>query len=80
MSADIFAVQPTPGKRRKVYDEWARVWPLLYSSDERCRNYPNPKRPTWRCKNAPVWLVQRVDRWGAVLCDPCYRSYGGHPA
>jgi hypothetical protein len=54
---------------------------LLYaSSGVRCTVRINPKRPTWRCKNAPIWMWmadesepdgrKKADWW----CDEHYRD------
>jgi len=45
---------------------------ILYASrGARCSYHPNPKRPTWRCKLPPTWMLMRTDveNMGAVYCD-----------
>lgn len=48
---------------------------LLFTTMKRCQAGINPKRPTWKCKDAPVWGLfweeQRDgDRVPAIfLCD-----------
>jgi len=49
--------------------EAASIVRLLFTTQKRCGYYPNPKRPTWRCKTAPVWLVQLGSGRGAAVCD-----------
>jgi hypothetical protein len=80
MSGDIYAFDPAVKPvRRRVMGLFGNVTPILYTSRKRCIGQINPKRPTWRCKNAPVWMVQfppavvegeRVTPGGA-LCDDC---------
>ena len=47
----------------------ATVTRLLFTTQKRCAYYPNPKRPTWRCKAAPTWLVRIDGSRGAAVCD-----------
>lgn len=77
-SAHIFAVEPGPASRRKVWGQWTKVWRLLWSSDLRCRTAPNPKRPTWRCKAMPEYMVAMPDgKSSTILCGVHYREFGG---
>jgi hypothetical protein len=70
----IWAFDPTvQPMRRRVAGLWCRVWPILWTSQQRCGYFPNPKRPTWRCKRPPtLWVERKPDGWGAALCEPCY--------
>jgi hypothetical protein len=80
MSGDIYAFDPAvKPARRRVSGLFARVTPILYTSRKRCMGRPNPKRPAWMCKAAPVWMVQfpatLVDGQtvtpGGAFCDDC---------
>ena len=73
-SSHLFAIDRSTGLRRKVGGVWTRVWPLIYSSDTRCGQYPNPKRPRWRCKNPPLFIVQLTPEHGTTMCADCYAA------
>lgn len=44
---------------------------LWASKGSRCSFHPNPKRPTWRCKLPPTWMLMRTDaeHMGVSYCD-----------
>lgn len=80
MSGDIYAFDPkVKPVRRRVNGLFGGVRPILWTSRKRCMGRPNPKRPTWMCKQPPVWMVRfpatLIDGQpatpGAAFCDDC---------
>jgi len=63
---------------RRIPRPWRGVQtiPLLYTSRKRCAAYVNPRRPTWRCKDAPTVLVRQVKTGAAMpVCQRHVREY-----
>jgi hypothetical protein len=54
---------------------------LLYTSQKRCGASVNPKRPAWKCKNAPTWILmyeeERTDQGvpAIALCEDHKREW-----